>query len=164
MRCTLSFSARLNPNIRTDTNPHTRELAAQNLHSVTALLYQSHLFLFPGVIITCMVVFSLSHCEIYSNRPSTLAIPFSNPIRSSQKACLSTRGDVWSHFRHALDSEVRPEPPHTDQIDWFPGTVGTRSFCRPNVSPARSLERLGCDEDEGCRRVGLGGACAVMDK
>lgn len=55
-------------------------------------------------------VYSLSHCEIYSYRPPTSASPFSNPIRSSQKACLSTRGDFWSQQRHALDSEVRSEP------------------------------------------------------
>ena len=43
--------------------------------------------------------------------------------------------------------------------------IGFRVHVRfVNVSPARSLERLGCDEDEDCRRVGLGGACAVMNK
>ena len=33
------------------------------------------------------------------------------------------RGDIWSQLGHALDFEVRRELPHTDQIDWFPGTV-----------------------------------------
>jgi hypothetical protein len=102
------FSTRLNDlNVKADLNPHAREIAIQNLCSVTAVRYSSHSFRFLRVITTCTLNFPSHSVQSTFTSHSLRHLRF--PSRSGPRAYrreetrrANSSGTRWT-LRYALN-------------------------------------------------------------